>query len=265
VTQDIVAAGYDAVYAATTASQTLRRLWREHAAGVDFPDEFSHISFVTLGQLRRMRAELRLGPEKVLADIGCGMGGPALWMARETGARLVGIDLSPVAAAIAAARARELGLAEQARFVVGSFGKTGLEDSSMDGVMSEDALQYAPDKRVAIIETARILRPGGRLVCTTFELVRKAVVGLPVLGVDPLGDYRPLLKESGFSVETYQTVPGWPEPMRTAYQALLEAREALLTEMGEAAVAALFSELTLTLQVQPYRRRVLLCATRGRL
>jgi hypothetical protein len=45
---NIISSGYDAVYAATPASPTLRRLWAEHVLGPDFPPEFGHISFVTL-------------------------------------------------------------------------------------------------------------------------------------------------------------------------------------------------------------------------
>src|SRR3990172_11354008 len=50
--QNLVSAGYDAVYEATPKSPTLRRLWREHASGADFPDEFANISFVTIPQLK---------------------------------------------------------------------------------------------------------------------------------------------------------------------------------------------------------------------
>ena len=51
---DPVATGYDAFFSAAGASPTLKRLWREHASGRDFPDDFYHISFVTLDQLRRI-------------------------------------------------------------------------------------------------------------------------------------------------------------------------------------------------------------------
>ena len=260
--QSVVSVGYDAVYAATPNSPTLRRLWHQHAEGPDFPEEFGHVSFVTLDQLRRMAAELRLEPGQTLVDVGCGRGGPALWMARETGARLVGVDFSSVAVQQATARAAELGLAGQARFVVGSFADTGLEADSADGAMSEDAIQYVPDKRAALAEAARILRPGGRLVFTAFELDPEHVVGLPALGTDPVDDYRPLLNAAGFTIEVYEEAPGWPEPVRTTYQALLDAKEALIKEMGELAATALFTELTLTLQAEPYRRRVLAVATR---
>lgn len=260
--QNIVLTGYDAVYAATPNSPTLRRLWHEHAEGDDYPEQFGHVSFVTLPELQRIAAELHLNPGDTLVDLGCGMGGPALWVARETGARLIGVDFSPVAVEQASARAVELDLAGQAQFVVGSFADTGLETDSADGAMSEDAIQYAPDKRAAIVEAARILRPGGRLVFTAFEVDADRAANLPAFGVDPIDDYRPLLREAGFSVGTYEEIPGWPEPVTATYSALLDASEALKQEMGEIAANALFLEMSMTLQLRPYIRRVLVTATR---
>ncbi len=260
--EDLVRATYDAAYAALPESPTFRRLWHEHVEGLDFPEEFGHVSFVTLSQLRRMAAELRLGPGDTLVDLGCGMGGPALWVARESGARLIGVDLSPVAVEKASARAVELGLAGQAQFVVGSFADTGLEPGSADGAMSEDALDYAPDKRAAIVEAARILRPGGRLVLTTFEVDPDRVASLPDSRTDPVGDYRPLLREAGFGVEVYEEVPGWPEPMTSAYSAALEARDVLEEEMGQVAAQAMAFEMSNVLEQRVLRRRVLIAATR---
>ena len=261
--QNLVSVGYDAVYEATPKSPTLRRLWREHASGTDFPDEFANISFVTLPQLKLIASELRVGPAQTLVDLGCGMAGPALWVARETGARLIGVDFSAVAVGLATARAADLGMSGQAQFVTGTFAATGLADASADGAMSEDAIQYCPDKRAAVTEAARILRPGGRLVFTAFELDPAHTAGLPVLGDDPVDDYRPLLEAAGFTVDDYREVPGWPEPVRTTYQSLLDAGDALMSEMGAVAAAALAMELRLTLQQGIYKRSVLVCATRN--
>src|SRR3972149_5663081 len=90
--QDIVSAGYDAVYRGITNSPTLRRLWHELAEGLDFPEEFGHISFTTLPELQRVAAELRLRPGDTLVDLGCGMAGPALWGGRGTQGRPAGLD-----------------------------------------------------------------------------------------------------------------------------------------------------------------------------
>ena len=260
--QDIVSAGYDAVYRGVSKSPTLRRLWHELAEGLDFPEGFGHISFTTLPELRRVAAELRLRPGDTLVDLGCGMAGPALWVARETQARLTGIDGAPAAVEIATARAAELGLAGRARFAVGSFAATGLESGSADGVMSEDALQYTPDKQAAVAEVARILRPRGRFVFTAYELDAPRAAPLPILGTDPVEDYRPALTAVGLRVDLYEEAPGWPEPMTATYSAVLNAKEPLTQEMGEAAVGALFMEMSMTLQAKPYRRRVLVAATK---
>lgn len=211
--QDVVAAGYDAVYRRLPGSATFRRLWHQHAEGPDFPEEFGHASLTTLPELRRMSTELRLQPTSILVDLGCGLAGPALWVARETGARLVGIDLSQAASEHAAARAARLGLGDRCRFHVGPMAATGLDSGSIDGVMSEDALQYVPDKQAVMEEVARILRPGGRLVFTAYELDPERVRDLGVWGVDPVSDYGEPLTAAGFRVETYEEAPGWPEPM----------------------------------------------------
>jgi ubiquinone/menaquinone biosynthesis C-methylase UbiE len=260
MTTDPVATGYDTVYAALPSSPTLQRLWREHACGADFPAEFYHISFVTVPELRRMASELRVGPGKTFVDLGCGLGGPALLVAKESSARLIGIDLSPVAAATATERAADLGI--DAEFRAASFLDTGLPDASVDAAMSEDALQYAPDKLAAMRAAARILKPGGRFAFTAFELDAERVRGLPVLGVDPCEDYRPALEAAGFAIEAYENAPGWPEPVTSAYRAVLAARDALVPEIGEPAMNALAGEMTFTLDTKPYRRRVLVIATK---
>lgn len=257
-----VAAGYDLVYEAVPRSPTLARIWRAHACGPDYPDGFEHISFITLDELRTFVGELRLAPGSRLVDLACGMGGPGLWVAREADAALTGIDISPVAVAAAAARARTLGRDGRARFQQGSFADTGLEPGSAAGVMSIDALQYAPDKRAALEEAARILAPGSRLVVACFELEPERVAGLPVLGTDAVADYHVLLAAAGFDVMRYEETRGWLERLTAAYQAALDARRTLIDEMGEPAVQALAGEMSLTLQLRPYRRRVLIVATK---
>src|SRR6266571_7596126 len=231
----IVAQGYDAVYEAMPRSPTLLRLWRQLVAGPDYPDDFHHISFITLQGLRHLARALALSPGLRFSDVACGLGGPALWIARETGAHLSGVDLSPVAVAQAEKRAQSLGLAATARFSVGSFAHTGLETASMDVAMSVDALQYAPDKAAAVREFARIIRAGGTLAFFAFELDPERARGLPVIGDDPINDYRPLLRDAGFNVRDYDQTPDWHDRLFTAYRAVIEAQDALREEMGEVA------------------------------
>ena len=101
---DIVRDGYEAVYDALPNSKTFSRLWRDHAYKGEFPPEFAHIGFLTLTEARQVVDLLRIARGDVLVDVACGAGGPGLWMARQTGASLVGID--PATAGLRAARHR---------------------------------------------------------------------------------------------------------------------------------------------------------------
>lgn len=262
MSDSIVAQGYDAVYEATPRSPTLWRIWKEQAAGEDYPDDFSHISFVTLSDLRRLADSLRLSRGSTFADLACGMGGPSLWIAKESEAILSGVDFSRMAVVQAQARADALGLSHLAQFSAGSFAETGLETGSMDGAMTIDALQYAPDKTAAIREFARILRPGGRLAFFAFELDAGRAEGLPVIGDDPIADYRPLLDANGFDVLSYEQTPGWHRRLAAAYQAEIDAQDTLRDELGTLATAAMMSEMTLTLERDLYSGRVFAVAER---
>src|SRR5688572_20313014 len=108
--EGLVRAGYDAVYEALPRSPTFRRIWAEHACGTDYPDDFRHISFVTLAETRAIAEALGLSGGAVLVDLACGAGGPGLWIARELGATLIGVDLASVGLAHARERAERVGM-----------------------------------------------------------------------------------------------------------------------------------------------------------
>lgn len=259
---DAVFAGYDAVYAALPRSDTFNQLWRRNAYRDEFPAEFAHIGFLTLGEAQRLLSLLAPRPGEVVVDVACGTGGPGLWAVQQTGASLIGVDPSPAGLAAARQRAARTGLDGRSRFEEGSFEDTALPGSSADVVMSIEAFQYAPDKRAGLREFARILRPGGRLGLVCFEADPARTAGLPILGVDPVDDYRPLIQAAGFDVVAYEETPGWAERMEAAYSAIVGAVDILAAEMGEQASASAVLEAMITLETRPWTRRILSVARR---
>lgn len=236
------------------ASAVQARIWAE-TYGEDYPAELDPYSFTTWSELRRIADALRLARGDLLIDIGCGRGGPGLWVASVTGASLLGVDISPTALEAARGRAVALGLGNSATYAEGSFDAIPADSASAQGVLSIDALLFAPDKQAAISDIARVLEPGGRLVATTWDYHTQ-----PVNRPPQVEDHRPLLIEAGFRVDSYDETPQWLENHRTLDSLMLDSVDELAEESGEdpAEVRAGIQEMSAT--VDAMLRRVLIVA-----
>lgn len=171
--------------------------------GGEYPDEVTPYSFATRSELGRIARELGVASGRRIVDLGCGEGSAGLWVARETGASLIGVDVSSVAIARARARIPHFGCEGRADFAVEDFVATGLPAESLDGAMSIDVLWVVPDKAAALREVARILRPGARFVFATWDFAASPPGGPQV------ADHRPLLRDAGFATEAYERTGHW--------------------------------------------------------
>ncbi len=91
-------------------------------------------------------------------DVGSGQGIDAYEYA-SSGARVVGIDLTPRHVELAALHLAATGLS--ARFVQGDAESMPFSDDSFDVVSSNGVLHHTPDIGAALAECLRVLRPGG--------------------------------------------------------------------------------------------------------
>jgi arsenite methyltransferase len=107
-------------------------------------------------------ADLREG-ETVL-DLGSGAGADVLISARRVGptGRAYGLDMTDEMLELARANAAEAG-AENVEFLKGYIEEIPLGDASVDVVISNCVINLSGDKSKVFAETARVLRPGGRL------------------------------------------------------------------------------------------------------
>lgn len=109
--------------------------------------------------------DLRSG-DRVL-DVGSGLGGSAFLMAREHGALVDGIDLSPEMVEQARAKCRDEGLAEAVRFTRGDC--LELTDSGVyQAIYSRDVILHIEDKARLFAVLHEALAPGGRLLFTDY-------------------------------------------------------------------------------------------------
>lgn len=238
---ELLIRGFDALYARYAESSTYRGIFRD-AFGAEYPEELAPLSFVTTSLLRQAAADLRPSPGARVLDLGCGQGGPGLWVAKELGASLVGLDLSRVAVGQARTRARGLGMGERAQFEVASMEALPFPDATFGGAVSIDALFMVPDKPAALRETARVLASGAAFVLTSWD---QALA--PPMFPPPVHDHRPLLEDAGFAVERYEVIVGGTERQRDVYRRYLASEQQLAEELGEEAVQALLGEAQMCL------------------
>lgn len=120
------------------------------------------------GRLRNPWVESRIrerfpGPADVL-DLGCGGGflSNALAMA---GHRVTGVDFSEGALQVA----RRFDTTQSVDYRVADIRKLGFADARFDVVCAMDVLEHVSPWQTVILESARVLRPGGLLVFYTFN------------------------------------------------------------------------------------------------
>lgn len=110
-------------------------------------------------------------PEARVLDVGTGSGTLALGiLERWPAVRLVGVDASAGMLDVARDRARQrLGPGfDRLTLVRASAGELPFDNGSVDAVVSSFVFQLVPDRRAALLEARRVLRPGGLLAIVTW-------------------------------------------------------------------------------------------------
>jgi ubiquinone/menaquinone biosynthesis C-methylase UbiE len=98
-----------------------------------------------------------------LLDIGCGIGGPARWIAAKYGCRVTGVDLTPEFCEAARELNTLTGLSDRVQILHASALSPPVPDNSFDGAYSQAALMNIADKQGVFREAFRVLRRGGSL------------------------------------------------------------------------------------------------------
>src|SRR5215203_7146937 len=150
-------------------TKTDYRLWWMTSAALamhfGFYDEQTRKHAEALINMNRelaMRARVQSG-DRVL-DAGCGVGGSAIWLARERGARVVGINVVPGDVDRGRRYAHRRGVAGRVTFELQDMTRTTFPTGSFDVVWAIESVCHVPDKREFLAEARRLLKPGGRLV-----------------------------------------------------------------------------------------------------
>lgn len=150
--------------------------------------------------------DLRLKPGATVLDVGCGLGGPARYLAAEFGCRVTGIDLSRSFIDIARMLTARTDLPDSVTFRQGDALDLPFSDAEFDFVWTQHVAMNIADRRRFYENIRRVLKPGGQLAI--YDVV--AGDGKPLIFPVPWargpensfllfpGEMREMLKETGF-------------------------------------------------------------------
>src|ERR1035438_10225671 len=160
----------------------------------------------------RLGEHLGLGPGSRVLDVASGKGESAIFLARQFGCEVVGVDFGPQSVREANSRAEAAQCDRLVRFVVGDAEHLDFPDAVFDAVICECAFCTFPDKRAAASEFARVVRPGGRLGMS--DLTRSGPLPKDLEGLlswiaciadaRPVEEYAGYMEAAGFDVTTIE-------------------------------------------------------------
>ena len=132
-----------------------------------FGEDIGQNSWLTADEQRHFCEWMEIDADCAVLEVASGSGGPALFVAAHTGADVTGIDLHEDGVAAANAAARDRGIDERARFVLGDArGRLPFADGSFDAVECIDSMNHLYERARVLAEFRRVLRPRGRVLFT---------------------------------------------------------------------------------------------------
>jgi arsenite methyltransferase len=189
--------------------QCCARLYESDLTRFLLGDSFHPGGLKLTGQLGRM---LGLSPASRVLDVACGKGTSAVFLAKEFGYEVFGIDYGDQNVAAARSLAQADHVDSRVQFERSDAETLPFADESFDAVICECAFCTFPDKAVAAREFFRVLRPGGRVGIsdlTRTDVLSKDLDGL-LAWIACIGDaqtveaYTAFLRDAGFSVDSIE-------------------------------------------------------------
>ena len=234
-------------------------------------EESLEASLVRHQRLMIDKLELREG--MVVADIGCGVGGPMRRVARESGTRVACINSNIQQLDKARRMNVEAGLDDMAEYIECNFmDMSVIKPNSFDASYAIESTCHAPDRVRAFAEIFRIMKPGallwGQEMCMTKKfnpddrlhrnIKDELMLGIALKEIGTFSDVNHAIETAGFEIiqaedmddresqglPWYSPMEGHSETVRNAFHRTPWGRKALITGLRMAEMLRFFPKGT---------------------
>ncbi len=213
---------------------TFRYLWNSRqtqAIHFGYYDEKATKHEAALANMNRKLAELAdISSSDRILDAGCGIGGSAIWLAKEIGCVVDGIVLVKSQAEEGRQNIQKTGLDHKIAIYEGDYNQTPFEDGQFDVIWALESHCHTDQKAAFYREAARLLKKGGRLVMADLFLSpplsitdeNKLKLGLThwaIPNLDDINAHRTYATRAGFADFDIQNInPHVQRSLRNAYE-----------------------------------------------
>lgn len=170
--QDDICAGIRAALDASDLDQSALTI--DDFAGMDEVHTRGREATVEIAGLTQISSDM------AVVDVGCGVGGPARYLASTFGCHVQGIDLTPSFIEAANYLTDLVGLSDKVSFENASALDMPYADQSFDLAWTVQMQMNISDKAALYAEILRILKPGGRFVFQDIVAGPDGAITLPV-------------------------------------------------------------------------------------
>jgi tocopherol O-methyltransferase len=206
-TKDLIREHYDLL------SIFYRWLWGQHIHhGYWDGDESRHEAQEKL--LYKLMEFAGVQPSAEVLDVGCGLGGTAIWLGQTFGARVTGITISPVQKHLATWGAQRAGISRLVQFNCLDASNMDSLSGPFDCILCIECSEHLADKAKFFRDCYRLARAGGRLAICAWcvgkqfdpaahtNLLNEVLQSMLLPSLASAADYEEWARDAGFvSVE----------------------------------------------------------------
>jgi tocopherol O-methyltransferase len=177
--------------------------------------------------IQKLAALLELNPNSQLLDVGCGIGGSSIYLAKHYSLKVIGVTLSRQQIAIATAQAQAQNIENVTFKIDDAHFLANINSETQDIVWSLESCEQFYDKTLFLQNAYRVLKPEGKLMLATWcsdreeftgklaKQYQKICLAFDTPYLPTIDYYSKMIREQNYQL---QQVADWSDAVKQSWQ-----------------------------------------------